>query len=214
MKLVIGNKRLSSWSLRPWLVLQHFAIPFEEILIPLDQPQTDAEIARYSPGGKVPALVDGSLTVWDSLAICEYLNDLHPDRGLWPSSLRDRALARSVSAEMHSGFQVMRERMSHDLQLTQKSFVSHEAREDIERVKEIWTTCLQRSGGPFLFGSFSIADAMYAPVVNRFLSYAVPVDPASEPEVAAYLRSIRELPAHQKWIEAAVRETYETPLHP
>lgn len=214
MKLVIGNKRLSSWSLRPWLVLEHFEIPFEEILIPLDRPQTDAEIARYSPGGKVPALVDGDLTVWDSLAICEYLNERYPGRGMWPDDLRDRALARSVSAEMHSGFQVMREVMSHDLQKRQKTFVSHAAREDIDRVKEIWTECLRRSGGPFLFGAFSIADAMYAPVVNRFLTYAVPVDPAREPEVERYLRTIRELPAHRRWIEAALLETYDAPLHP
>jgi glutathione S-transferase len=210
MLLVIGNKRLSSWSLRPWLVLKHFGVPFEEKLIYLDQPTTSAEILKYSPTAKVPALNDGPITVWDSLAICEYVNEKFPNMQMWPKDPAARAWARSISAEMHSGFGVMRQVMSHDLQKQNTSFVSHEAQKDIDRVKEIWTSCLKKSGGPFLFGSFSIADAMYAPVVNRFVSYAVP----TEGTVSAYVKAMRELPAHQEWIREGLKETVEAPFHP
>ena len=211
MKLVIGNKRFSSWSLRPWLVAKHFNIPFEEILIYLDQPNTTAEILKYSPTAKVPALVVNDQVIWDSLAICEYLNDKYPEKQMWPKDITKRALARSVSSEMHSGFQVMREVMSHNLHTHQKTFVSQKADKDIKRVKEIWNECLKNSGGPFLFGDFSIADAMYAPVVNRFISYAVPVE---EPEIKKYMSLIRELPAHKEWIDAGMKETIEAPNHP
>lgn len=214
MILVIGNKRLSSWSLRPWLVLTHFEIPFEEKLIFLDQPNTKEEILKYSPTAKVPSLVDGGQVVWDSLSICEYLNDKFPEKNLWPKDLATRAWARSVSAEMHSGFATMRKVMSHDLQKQNKTFTSHEAESDIARVKEIWTACLKKSNGPFLFGAFSIADAMYAPVVNRFITYAVPVDQNKEPEIAKYMKAIRDLPAHQKWISAGLKETISAPFHP
>ncbi len=210
MKLVIGNKRFSSWSLRPWLVAKYFKIPFEEILIYLDQPNTTSEILKYSPTAKVPALIANDEVIWDSLAICEYLNDKFPEKQMWPKDLLTRALARSVSSEMHSGFQVMREVMSHNLQTNQKTFVSHKAEKDIQRVKQIWIDCLKKSGGPFLFGDFSIADAMYAPVVNRFISYAVSVN---EPELQKYMKKIRDLPAHQEWIEAGLKETMEAPLH-
>lgn len=210
MLLLIGNKRLSSWSLRPWLVLEYFNLPYTEKLIYLDQPTTASEILKYSPSGKVPALVDEGVVVWDSLSICEYLNDKYPEKNLWPKDIKDRAQARSLSAEMHSSFQTMRNIMSHDLQKNFKTFKSHDAESDIKRVKEIWSTCLKKSGGPFLFGEFSIADAMYAPVVNRFISYAVPV---SETEIANYIKVVRELPVHQKWIEAGLKETAEAPYH-
>lgn len=213
MLLIIGNKRLSSWSLRPWLVLTHFEVPFEEKLIWLDQPTTFQQIIQHSPSGKVPALVDNGQSIWDSLAICEYINEKYPQKKMWPADLQTRAWARAVSAEMHSGFQVMREVMSHDLQKEQKSFVSDTAMKDIQRVKEIWNECLKKSGGPFLFGSFSIADAMYAPVVNRFISYAVPVDKNKESEIFNYMKAIRELPAHQKWIQAGLKETASAPFH-
>ncbi|MBL7544982.1 MAG: glutathione S-transferase family protein [Bdellovibrionaceae bacterium] len=209
MILVIGNKRLSSWSLRPWLMLKQFEIPFEEKLIPLDQPSTRSEILQYTESGKVPVLVDGDLTVWDSLAIAEYLNEKFPQKQMWPKDLKWRALARAVSCEMHSGFQVMRMHMSHDLQKQLTNFDYSKAQADIDRVKEIWTNCLALSGGPFLFGAFSIADAMYAPVVNRFVSYGVPsVSVCSE-----YIKTIRDLSSHADWISAGMKETYEAPLH-
>lgn len=215
MILVIGNKRLSSWSLRPWLVATHFEIPFQEKLIFLDQPTTTKEIMAFSPTGKVPALVDEGQVIWDSLAICEYLNDKFPHKNMWPTDLKKKAWARSVAAEMHSGFQTMRQVMSHDLQKQHTEFGSDAASEDIKRVKQIWTECLIRWGGPFLFGSsFTIADAMYAPVVNRFVSYAVPFDPVTESSVGKYIKKIRELPAHQKWIQAGLKETVEAPFHP
>ncbi len=168
MKLVIGNKRLSSWSLRPWLVMKHFGISFEEILIPLDQPDTTANILKYSPTARVPVLIDGDLHIWDSFAIAEYLHEKYPEKNLWPSNSSQRAMARSVSAEMHSGFSDLRQHLSHDLQKNFKEYDWSKADADIKRVKEIWTGCLKESGGPYLFGSFTIADAMYAPVANRF----------------------------------------------
>ncbi len=214
MMLVIGNKRLSSWSLRPWLACTYFDIPFEEKLIYLDQATTTQEIKQYSPSGKVPALVVGKQVIWDSLAICEYLNDKYPEKNMWPKDPMTRGWARSVASEMHSGFTTMRSKMSHDLQKQHKTFVSSEANGDINRIKEIWIECLKVSNGPFLFGKFSIADAMYAPVVNRFVSYAVPVDDKKESLVAIYIRTMRELPAHQKWIQAGLLETIDAPFHP
>jgi glutathione S-transferase len=208
--LVIGNKRLSSWSLRPWLILKHFGIPFEEKLIPLDQENTTAEIKKYSPTGKVPTLVDDKILVWDSLAIAEYLNDKFPEKQMWPKDVAARALARAVSNEMHSGFQNMRTHMSHDLQKELKNFDHSPAQKDIDRVKEIWADCLKKSGGPYLFGKeFTIADAMYAPVVNRFVSYGVPTDGV----IKTYVNTIRNLPAHAEWIKEGLAEAYLAPLH-
>jgi glutathione S-transferase len=202
MKLIIGDKRLSSWSLRPWLLMKHFQIPFEEILIFLDRETTKSEILKFSPSGKVPALVDGPLQVWDSLAIAEHLNEKFPDRAMWPSSPKARAWARSVSCEMHSSFQTMRTLMPHDLQNVFKGFDTSRAASDISRVKEIWADCLRFSKGPFLFGEFSIADAMYAPVVNRFMTY----DVSTTDEIKNYMACVRNLPAHQEWIAAALKE--------
>lgn len=212
MTLVIGNKRFSSWSLRPWLVMAYFKIPFEEKIIYLDQPTTTDEILKFSGAGKVPALVVEEHTIWDSLSICEYLNDKYPEKQMWPKDLLTRAWARSVSCEMHSGFQTMRDIMSHNLQTEHKLFVSQAANKDIVRVKEIWKQCLQKSGGPYLFGDFCIADAMYAPVVNRFISYAVPIE-KEEDLIAKYMKTIRQLPAHKDWIEAGMKETVSAPLH-
>lgn len=210
MKLVIGNKRLSSWSLRPWLVMKHFEIPFEEILIPLDQPDTTANILKYSPTAKVPALIDGDLHIWDSLAIVEYLHEKYLTKNLWPRDQKARAYARSISAEMHSGFSDLRQHLSHDVQKNFKEFDWTPARSDIERVKEIWKKSLGFSKGPYLFGEFSIADAMYAPVANRFVSYAVPM----EGVVKSYVETIRANPAHKRWIEAGLLETYSADKHP
>lgn len=190
--------------------MKHFGIPFEEILIPLDQPETTEKILRYSPTGKVPALIDGEINVWDSLAIAEYLNEKFPAKRMWPENPTRRAKARSISAEMHSGFSDLRQHLSHDLQKNFQEYDWSPARADIDRVKEIWTGCLEESGGPYLFGEFSIADAMYAPVANRFVSYAVPL----EGLVKKYVETIRKNPAHQSWIEAGLVETYTADKHP
>ncbi len=207
--LVIGNKRYSSWSLRPWVLMKHFDIPFEEKLIALDQPDTEQKILKYSPSKKVPALVDVDITVWESMAIMEYLNEKYPQKQMWPADTKKRALARSVANEMHSGFSAMRNIMSHDLQKTVPGFDYSAALTDVNRVMDIWRECLQQSGGPFLFGSFSIADAMYAPVVNRFITYDVKFDT----DCAKYIIAMRELPAHKAWIEAGLAEKLVAPLH-
>ncbi|MDH4468216.1 MAG: glutathione S-transferase family protein [Bacteriovoracaceae bacterium] len=213
LKLVIGNKRFSSWSLRPWLILKFFQIPFEEKLILLDQPDTLKNILAYSPTGKVPALIEGDVNgnfvVWDSLAIAEYLNEKFPEKSLWPKNFQARAHARSISNEMHSGFSAMRERLSHDVQKEVKNFDVGNAKSDIDRIKFIWTDCLQKYGGPFLFGNFCIADAMYAPVVNRFVSYDVPVSG----EVQKYVENMRSLKELNEWIVAGKAETYLAPYH-
>jgi glutathione S-transferase len=209
MILVIGNKRFSSWSLRPWLLLKQFEIPFEEKLILLDQPDTRAEIMKFSEAGKVPVLVDGNIRIWESMAIAEYLNEKHPEKKMWPVDATARALARSISNEMHSGFSKMREVMSHDLQKNIPGFDYSKAADDVWRVQKIWTDCLQISKGPFLFGDFSIADAMFAPVVNRFITY----DVKSENLIQNYILAVRNLPAHQEWIKAGLQETYEARFH-
>ena len=211
-KIVIGNKRYSSWSLRPWILLRHAQLPFEETVIALDQPDTDANIRKFSPAARVPVLLDGNLTVWDSLAICEYVAEKHPDRKLWPQDPRARAHARSVSAEMHSGFQNLRNDCGMKiLETIQLKELRPETRADIERIVASWNECLGKYGGPFLFGSFSVADAMYAPVVSRFRTYGLP----ATGKAAAYLDTMWNLPAYQDWVEGARKETlrakrYET----
>ncbi len=206
--LVIGNKNYSSWSLRPWLALTQAGIAFEEKRIPLDQPQTKAEILKHSPSGKVPCLIDGPLVIWDSLAICETANERYAGGSLWPSEADARARARAVSAEMHSGFAALRTHMSMDIRSRwpEKGVSAQQradAAADIARIQAIWTDCVQRSGGPFLFGEFSIADAFYAPVVTRFRTYDVALPPA----LARYADTVLALPAMQRWTEAAQAET-------
>jgi len=204
--LVIGNKNYSSWSLRPWLLLRQAQIDFEEIRISLGAPDVREQIMHYSPSGRVPVLIDGAVTVWDSLAIGEYLAERHPQLQLWPSDVEARALARAVSAEMHSGFTTLRENMT----LNCRKLLPGKGRapgvaEDIARITALWTDCRQRFGqdGEFLFGRFSIADAMYAPVALRFRTYAVELDPVC----AAYAKTLLQLPAMQDWVEQAKAET-------
>jgi glutathione S-transferase len=209
MKLIIGNKRLSSWSLRPWVLMKHFNIPFDEILILLDQPNTKTEILKYSPSGFVPCLIDDDLVIHDSLSIAEYLYEKYPEKKLWPDDFKKRAFARSISCEMHSGFSTMRKIMSHDLQKNLTHFDCSEAQKDIDRVIEIWTEALEQSGGPFLFGEFCIADAMFAPVVNRFISYAVEYPLA----VKGYVDHVRQLASHQEWIQQGLVEKHEAKFH-
>lgn len=208
--LVIGNKNYSSWSLRPWLALRVAGIPFKEVRIPLYEPGTAAALAPWSPSGLVPLLQDGELKVWDSLAICEYLAECHPDRGLWPEDRTARAVARSVSAEMHAGFSGLRTAMSMNIRRRYPDRGrTLDCLRDIERVLTIWSDCRSRfgAGGDFLFGRFGIADAMYAPVVLRFRTYEVALEGAAR----AYADAILALPAMQEWLADAERESESIP---
>jgi glutathione S-transferase len=214
MKLVIGNKNYSSWSLRPWLALKMAGIAFDEVRIPLDQPDTKAKILRYSPTGKVPCLIDGDLTVWDSLAICEYVNETHAKGRMWPADRTTRATARAVTAEMHSGFAALRTHLSMDIRARKPARGAEAQRlagvqADIERIVALWTAALDASGGPMLFGEFCIADAFYAPVVTRFVTYGV----ALPPLLAAYSDRVLALPPMRDWVAAAQAEREELTDH-
>lgn len=208
MKLVIGNKLYSSWSLRPWILMRHLGLAFEEVLVPLDLPDTKARILAHSPAGKVPVLVDGEATVWESLAIIEHLADLHPEAPIWPRDGAARAYARSIAAEMHAGFQRLRAALPMNLG---KRYAHRdrgaEVAADADRVVAIWREARTRfgAGGPFLFGKdFGAADAMYAPVVTRFDTYSWPVDA----DTRAYMDAVLALPAFVAWREAALEEEW------
>ena len=207
LKLVIGNKNYSSWSMRPWLALRANDIPFEEVLVPLytDNPADKQRILSFSHAGKVPALVDGDVTVWDSLAIIEYLAEKFPQTKLWPEDRAARAHARSISAEMHSGFMALRNECGMNLHRPVGAIeLSADARADVARIEDIWTECRERWGtsGPFLFGAFCAADAMFAPVVHRFRTYAIPV----APQAASYMETMMALPAFAEWTRAGLAE--------
>lgn len=205
--LIIGNKNYSSWSMRPWVMLKAADIPFEETVIALDTANTRQEILRHSPSGKVPVLKDGDLNVWDSLAIGEYLNEKHPEAGLWPDDPIARSRARSVSAEMHSGFGALRQNMPMNCR---SSFPGQGrgqgVQEDINRITAIWRNHRRRvtdpEAGPYLFGRFTIADAMFAPVVSRFRTYGVELTD----EAAAYAEAVWEHPAVKAWVDDAKKE--------
>ena len=205
MKLVIGNKNYSSWSLRPWLLMSHAGIPFEEVPVRLFTPSFAEEIGRYAPANKVPALIDGDIVVWDSLAVVEYLAERFPDKQLWPQDPAARAFARSICAEMHAGFGNLRSQMPMNLSAMLPGMGWNVAvQRDIDRIVQLWQQARDRfgKGGPYLFGAFSIADAYYAPVVCRFATYGVHL-----PEPAkAYADLVLELPALQRWIAAAREE--------
>jgi glutathione S-transferase len=207
MKLVIGNKNYSSWSMRPWLALRASNIAFEEIFIPLYTGEADKKrLLGFTPSGKVPALVDGDVTIWDSLAIIEYAAERFPEARLWPERRASRAHARSISAEMHSGFMALRNECGMNLHRPVGAIaLSADARADIARIQQIWTECRERYGksGPFLFGAFGGADAMFAPVVHRFRTYAVEVTP----DVRRYMDAMMALPAFAEWTRAALAET-------
>lgn len=196
--LVIGDKNLSSWSLRPWLLMKAAGIPFTERLVRLDRPETKAEIARYSPSGRVPCLIDGAAAIWDSLAIAEYLAEKFPEKSLWPEDPAARAIARSVSAEMHSGFQALRSFWPMNFVRDGMRHMTYGIEGDIRRIAEIWETCRRdhAAAGPFLFGRFSVADAMYAPVVSRFQTYG-PVD--LPPRADEWRAMMWSLPAMREW---------------
>ena len=203
LTLYIGARRYSSWSLRPYLALAHSKASFQTSAIPWDQADTKGNILAVNAAGKVPVLHHDGIVIWDSLAICEYVAELVPEAKLWPAGRSERARARSVSAEMHSGFMALRREMPMDIGAS-KPGKGHteDALADARRVQTIWREALEASGGPFLFGSFTIADAMYAPVASRFATYGVELD---EP-CRRYSAALHALPAMMQWTADAARE--------
>jgi glutathione S-transferase len=207
LTLVIGTKNLSSWSMRPWVALTAFNIPFTEVRVELDRPDTSGKIARYTHSGRVPVLLAGDITIWDSLAICEYLAEQFPDKHLWPQDVAARATARSVCAEMHSSFASLRSTMPMNINASLRGQGrTPDTQADIGRISEIWEECLSRFGhNEFLFGEFSLADAFFAPVVTRFNTYGVALPPA----LSAYCERVTRHPAVARWIEEARTEAQD-----
>jgi glutathione S-transferase len=207
LTLVIGNKNYSSWSMRPWLALRANSIAFDEVFIPLYTGDADKQrILGYTHSGKVPALIDDDVTIWDSLSIIEYLAEKFPEARLWPGDRARRAHARSISAEMHSGFMALRNECGMNLHRPVGAVaLSTDARANVARIQQIWIECRERYGksGPFLFGAFGGADAMFAPVVHRFRTYAIEVIPKARD----YMDTMMSLPAFQEWTEAGLAET-------
>ena len=210
LTLVIGNKNYSSWSFRPWIAMKVAGIAFDEQVISLDAPDFKTRVGRISGTGKVPALVDGEVHVWESLAILDYLAESFPKAGLWPADRAARAHARAVAAEMHAGFMAMRRECPMNMwrPVTPRE-LTPQALADARRIEAIWTDCRTRFGadGPFLFGSFGAADAMYAPVVSRFHTYAVEVSAPAR----AYMAAVMALPAWLEWRAAALQEPWVLP---
>ncbi len=209
-QLIIGNKNYSSWSLRAWLLLAHHGIEFREIRIPLDQPDTKRRLADYTGAGKVPVWQDGDLTVWDSLAICETVSEQWLGGRGWPENASARAEARSVTAEMHSGFAALREQLPMNCRAHGRRVpMTPELERDIARIDRVWSNCRARwqQGGPWLFGSLSIADCFYAPVALRCRTYGVEL---SEP-ASAYRDTLLGWPALKRWVDDACEETETIP---
>ena len=212
LKLYIGNKNYSSWSMRPWVLLTQAGIPFEEVMARFDSFAPDSDFKKIidpvSPVGKVPALVDGDLAVWDTLAIAEYLAEKFPDKQLWPADAKARARARSICAEMHSGFAALRSACPMNIEASlpeigQLAWRDKPAvRADVARLVAMWSELLAQHGGPMLFGTFSVADAYFAPVVMRLKTYALPVPE----EIAAYMVRVCALPGVKAWVEGALAE--------
>lgn len=212
MQLYIGNKNYSSWSMRPWVFMRQAGIAFDEVMVRIDgygpDSQFKRDIASVNSAGKVPALVDGDLTVWDSLAIAEYLAEAHPQSGVWPQNAAHRAQARSVCAEMHSGFSALRTHctmnIEADLSAAGERIWAEQAgvRADVARISELWTGLLAQHGGPCLFGSFTMVDAYFAPVVMRLTRYGLPVAPC----IADYMQHIQTLDGVQAWVAGALAE--------
>jgi glutathione S-transferase len=207
LTLIIGNRNYSSWSLRAWLSLEATGQPYEEVVIPLGRPETTEEILRWSPNGRVPALRDGEVVLWDSLAICEHLAESYPEARLWPEQPHARAVARSVAAEMHSGFIALRKHMPMNLRASYPEAGREPGVEDdIARITAVWEECRRDfgSGGDLLFGDFAIADAFFAPVVSRFLTYGV----VPEGVAREYMDAVWALPAMRDWAEKARSEPW------
>jgi glutathione S-transferase len=207
LHLVIGNKNYSSWSMRPWMALTMAQIPFEETVIPLYEGKSRKHILDHSGAGKVPVLHHGKVTIWESLAILEYLAEIFPGRKLWPQGRAARAAARSAAAEMHSGFAALRNACPMNLHRPRKAIaLSDDVKADIARIEVLWRDCRRNHGkkGRFLFGAFGNADAMFAPVVTRFDIYDIKLSP----EARAYMDAVLATPAFQTWKQAALQETW------
>jgi glutathione S-transferase len=210
LKLVIGNRNYSSWSFRPWIAMKVAGIPFDEEVVSLYVDGSREQILKHSRAGKVPILIDGDTHVWESLAILEYLAEKFPDKAFWPADQKARAHARAISTEMHAGFMPLRSECGMSFwRPPAKRALSPDAQANIARVQQIWTNARAKfgAGGPFLFGKFSAADAMYAPVVQRFIAYDIDV---SAP-VKAYMQAMTALPAWTEWRRAALREIWVIP---
>jgi glutathione S-transferase len=208
LKLILANKAYSSWSLRPWILLAQLKIPFEEVVIPMEQPDTRANMLKYAPTGKCPSLHDGKIAVWESLAIIEYIAAAHPEKTVWPKGKAARAHARSLANEMHAGFGALRQGCPTNFRRPVRAIVlSDEVRDDVARIEAAWAHARATFGreGPFLFGRFSAADAMFAPVVNRFHVYDIPV---SRP-TSAYMETVMALPTWKAWIADAQAEPWK-----
>lgn len=208
LTLILGNKNYSSWSLRPWIAMRHAGIDFDEMVIPLYEPGSREKVLNYSPSGKVPCLIDDDVTVWESLAILDYLADRFPEKALWPADLKARGLARAVSAEMHAGFGPLRQHCPMNMRRdpAKKRELTLEIKENVARIEAIWKECRGKfgAGGDFLFGAFSNADAMYAPVVSRFATYGISVGPVAR----AYMDAMMALPAWREWEKAGRAEPW------
>ena len=211
MQLLIGNKNYSSWSMRPWVLMKQLGIPFEEVKLRFDFAPHSAfrkEVARFSPAGKVPVLLDDDFSVWDSMAILEYLNDKFPGRGVWPAGMRERARARSLCAEMHAGFAALRRHCPMNIEAALPDVgervwaAQADVRDDVMRIETAWLDALAASGGPFLFGAFSAADAMYAPVCMRLRTYRLPMTP----HAWDYVGRVALAPGVKAWIADALAE--------
>jgi glutathione S-transferase len=210
LKLILGNKNYSSWSLRPWIAMRNAAIPFVEEVIPLYEPGSAERMAAYSPTGKVPVLLDGDMVIWESLAILEHVAERFPKAQLWPADPKARAYARAIAAEMHAGFVPLRRQCPMNMRRESRRLkLTAEVEANVRRIEQIWTECRERfgDGGPFLFGAFGAADAMYAPIVSRFSSYAIEVGAVGE----AYMAAVMALPAFVEWRDAGIAEPWIMP---
>ena len=207
LTLLIGNKNYSSWSLRPYMALAQSGIPFEEKLVRLNHPSFAPTVKKYSPAGRVPVVIDGDIHVWDSLAIMEYLAERFPAKNLWPKNRAARAMARSVSAEMHSGFSALRNACPMNLRRPLRAIpLSAAVMKDVARIEKLWSDCRKAhgKGGPFLFGKFTAADAMFTPVATRLETFAIPV----KPETRKYMDALFATKAFQAWKKAALQEKW------
>lgn len=208
LTLYVGNKNYSSWSFRPWIAMEAAGVPFKDVVIPFDFAAGNPEFRKISPTGRVPVLHHGEVRVWESLAIIEYVAELFPEAGIWPKDRAERAEARAISMEMLSGFRALRGACPMNIRRTPGEIDLPEGvSDDVARIEAIWKAALARSGGPFLFGAFSAADAMYAPVVNRFEIYRLTKDET----VLAYMARVKAHPAWQKWQAAALAEPWIVP---
>ena len=212
MKLVIGNKNYSSWSLRPWIAMKALGVAFEEILIPfgtpLGNPEFKQRLRAYTPAGLVPVLIDGDTQVWETLAILEYLAEKFPEKHFWPADIRARAQARALSSEMHAGFGALRNECPVNFRRPVRARqLSAVARANVARLDTMWSDCRARHGGPFLFGNFCAADAMYAPVVARLHTYGIEVSR----EALGYMEAMMALPAWAEWRTGALAESWIVP---